>query len=733
MGNETKIIISGDSSGAISAVGRLKTELGGLQSIAAKALSFGSALTGTAVVASLVSMTKAVIDQGDALNKMSQKTGMAVEDLSKLQYAADLSGVSAEALQKGLTAMAVGMAEAATGAGPMAEQYNKLGIVVRNNDGTMKSSGAVLAELADKFQQMPDGVDKANLAVDIFGKKLGADMIPLLNLGSAGLKALGDEAASLGLVMGAELAKKSEEFNDNLDRMGKLSRSVGMELASSIIPALNSFMSQLIDAKKAGLGFMEAMAQIGLSNPFKSAADQVADLDKEIAKLKTSTAGLSGKLAAEFGDTTAINAQIDALEKLRAYYKLQADRQTGDGVQSAEQLAAKRVIIEGKLQSKLAELAQLRGIAEGKVSADILDADDKRTAAQIKNAEKVRDALSAAWKSALKDAESAGQAAAALFDQAAKTRASGADSAADKRRSALSPEDQQASIQKDFNTAASAAENAAAQARFAEMFGRTLNAATLAKEAERAAERAAKLADKIDDPEMGARAIEQAADIQAKLLEAQARQKQADQAAYQKQAEITAAKVTELDAMITGLQAKAAAIKVEADIAAAQGALTTLQGQLDALKDKTITVTVNTTSPDGVAAASTPATPSSGYALGGYTGPGGKWQPAGIVHAGEFVHRQEVVRQPGALAFLARFNQIGMVALRRNGYANGGLVNNLTMPSLKAQTSAATYSGPNATFNLPSGESFQSYVEPNVMTQLTTICQRQALKKGRRK
>ncbi|MGH8043063.1 MAG: phage tail length tape measure family protein, partial [Stenotrophomonas sp.] len=39
----------------------------------------------------------------------------------------------------------------------------------------------------------------------------------------------------------------------------------------------------------------------------------------------------------------------------------------------------------------------------------------------------------------------------------------------------------------------------------------------------------------------------------------------------------------------------------------------------------------------------------SSFATGGYTGPGGKYQPAGIVHAGEFVHRQEVVRQPGAM------------------------------------------------------------------------------------
>ena len=66
---------------------------------------------------------------------------------------------------------------------------------------------------------------------------------------------------------------------------------------------------------------------------------------------------------------------------------------------------------------------------------------------------------------------------------------------------------------------------------------------------------------------------------------------------------------------------------------------------------------------------------SAGFSEGGWTGPGGKYTPKGIVHAGEFVNRMEVVRQPGALAFLNEFNRVGMAALNGwQGYADGGLV-----------------------------------------------------------
>ena len=170
--NEAKIVFTGDTRNAVSAVGRLKTELAALDAVSSKALGFGLAGAATAAVAAVVAMTKSVADQGDALNKMSQKTGLAVEDLSKLQYAAGLSGVETEALQKGLVSLSAATVEAAEGTGIAGEAITKLGVKVRNADGSMRSSIDVLYDLADQFQAMPDGVEKTNFAVDIFGKRL---------------------------------------------------------------------------------------------------------------------------------------------------------------------------------------------------------------------------------------------------------------------------------------------------------------------------------------------------------------------------------------------------------------------------------------------------------------------------------------------------------------------------------------------------------------------------------
>ncbi len=58
-----------------------------------------------------------------------------------------------------------------------------------------------------------------------------------------------------------------------------------------------------------------------------------------------------------------------------------------------------------------------------------------------------------------------------------------------------------------------------------------------------------------------------------------------------------------------------------------------------------------------------------GFSEGGYTGPGGKFEPKGVVHGGEVVIRKEVVDQPGMKDYLIGLNRSG-----KPGYASGGFV-----------------------------------------------------------
>lgn len=82
------------------------------------------------------------------------------------------------------------------------------------------------------------------------------------------------------------------------------------------------------------------------------------------------------------------------------------------------------------------------------------------------------------------------------------------------------------------------------------------------------------------------------------------------------------------------------------------------------------------------------------FAEGGWTGPGSKYQPAGIVHADEYVTPKQVVNNPMAKPHLQ-----ALESMRLRGYADGGFVTNQN--TMSAQASLAMV---NAIKQLPTPE-----------------------------
>ena len=79
-----------------------------------------------------------------------------------------------------------------------------------------------------------------------------------------------------------------------------------------------------------------------------------------------------------------------------------------------------------------------------------------------------------------------------------------------------------------------------------------------------------------------------------------------------------------------------------------------------------------------------PVLPGQEYATGGYTGPGPKFRPAGVVHADEFVSTKETLARPGNRAVLEYMHAGGSMT----GYADGGATTRWQGPVSYATASA---------------------------------------------
>lgn len=221
-----------------------QAKLGAFGKAAGVALAAVSAAAVTAGVA-LAGAVKSAADHADELGKMAQKVGVSVEALSRLEYAGKLADVSLEQLGTGLRKLSQGMLDIAAGRGQQVKTaFDALGISVKNANGTLRASDDVLRDVADKFARMEDGTTKTALAVSLFGRA-GAELIPLLNAGKAGLSDMAAEADRLGITISTKTAKSAEAFNDNLTRMNAVGEGLANKIMEAVIPSLESLTNTM--------------------------------------------------------------------------------------------------------------------------------------------------------------------------------------------------------------------------------------------------------------------------------------------------------------------------------------------------------------------------------------------------------------------------------------------------------------------------------------------------------
>ncbi len=711
---------------AQGALGRLQAQLSGMEAASGRAFSLsglaGIGLSATAAAAALVGSVKAAADYGDQLDNMSQRTGVAVEELSRLQYAAKLSDTSTEALSKGIGNLSKLMVGAAAGGAESGALFERFGISLRNADGTMRSTTEVLYDLSDVFTAMPDGPEKTAMAMDFFGKKLGQELIPLLNQGGAGLRAMGDEAERLGLVLNSAQAKAAADFNDNLDRLGQLSRGVAVSIGNALIPALNNMLAKLNDANRADLSIWQILG--ALPKQGEDVATQLKQASAELEKLKAKRAELQKQNLADGGstDTSAIENAIAAEEKRVEYLKLQNKRIAGDD----EATAKERLNIAANLAREQAKLEQLKAIAAGKASADILKTDKERSAEQLKDAEKLRGALQTAWETSRKEALKAAEDAQKLLEKAAGVRTSATDKANELRNAGLSDEEKQSLALAQALDLQSQGDYYAAAAASAKLDGRTQAFETYQKQAEQFLDRAMKFAEASANPDV----IEGVGEGQARLIESQARAKQAEAAALEAQATAQAETIKKLDADITDLKTKAASIEIKADITQAEGQIASLQAQLDKLSDKTVTVTMQTVSADINSAGL------GEFARGGQIhGPGTKTSDSILARlsAGEYVVRAAAVDHYGA-GILHRINNMQIPKFADGGMVGGSAINRLRVPSLTPAPSPLGRGEGGGSLTLDFGElgKVTAQAGNNTQREIERVFTRAALARGRR-
>lgn len=278
------------------AAGKMSQKFGDLAN-KTKGLSMaaGGALVGLAGLA-----VKAGQDADD-LNTLSKQTGIATDELQKMQYASDLIDVDVDTITGSLKKMKKGLDS-------NSEAFENLGVATKEN-GQFRDITDIFYDTVEALGQIPNETERDIAAMEIFGKSAD-ELAGIIDDGGASLKSLGEEAENLGVIISDEDLEKANELNDTLDRLKAeimpTIAQLGVEIAEAILPYLPTI-------KEAIEGVLESLRNISPQTvmivggilAITAALSPMFSVLSSLSGVISSVAGSAGSLSGVLGGLSA--------------------------------------------------------------------------------------------------------------------------------------------------------------------------------------------------------------------------------------------------------------------------------------------------------------------------------------------------------------------------------------------------------------------------------------------
>lgn len=276
---------------------------------AGKKIGAGLAVVGLAAGV----MAKNAIDSLAELDDMAQKTGAAVEGLSKIQQTAVAFSQDMGEVDAAITKLAKGMVDTEDESNKTAHALAALGLSAKDASGNMRDPAELFTDIAKKLQQYQDGAQKAALMNDLFGKS-GANLLPFMN----------DLAENVDKFTGAskEAAAEAARFQDQLGVMRVGISNLAQSIMGDALPSINALIEKMQVIQKTSITgwlFTRGDEEQNAGSRLKEIRGQLESISKLKAELDPSK-GIANKLNdAVFGDFKDLERQESLLKKQKAY------------------------------------------------------------------------------------------------------------------------------------------------------------------------------------------------------------------------------------------------------------------------------------------------------------------------------------------------------------------------------------------------------------------------------
>ena len=234
----------------IAAAGEQVKDFGNKVSEVGKQLS-GVSAAAAGLVTSMIGLGMNSLQTADDLLTLSKQTGISTDTLQKMQYAADLIDVPFENISGAVTKMKKSMA----GSG---EAFDQLGVSVTDSSGHMRDAESVFFDVIAAMSQIPNAVERDQIAYEIFGKSAD-ELAGIIDDGGLALRQFGDEAERDGLILSGQTLTAMQQTNDEVDRSKAQFKAAATELGATIMTGLLPVIEKVTDIVKKIVEWMQRL------------------------------------------------------------------------------------------------------------------------------------------------------------------------------------------------------------------------------------------------------------------------------------------------------------------------------------------------------------------------------------------------------------------------------------------------------------------------------------------
>ena len=268
--------------------------LGTVSEVADKVAQKTAAISAAAATAlgGLGMMVVSASNFADEMLTMSQQTGLSTTALQEMKYAAERIDVPLETITGSIEKMKGKLDESS-------DTWRRLGVDVKDQAGQYRDIESIFYDTVSALSEIENETERDTVAMDIFGRS-ASDLTGIIDDGGAKMRALGQEAQGLNLVIPQSDLESLGQFNDLLEQMKS---QLQFAAVSAAVPILES-MAPVVQKVAEGI---RAFAQV------------LANLDPRLVKFVTITLLIVASISPMAKAVSALTSGFSGFLKVLPY------------------------------------------------------------------------------------------------------------------------------------------------------------------------------------------------------------------------------------------------------------------------------------------------------------------------------------------------------------------------------------------------------------------------------